>query len=81
MIYTKVNNTPEKSLNSKKNINLNINGLKKQISLFFGRQKFNLQRKFHNTNLLQIFEITKSEQQVAFLQPTQAMGWFPAPIL
>src|SRR5690606_29609618 len=58
-----------------------FNGLKKQISLFFGRQKFNLQCKFHNTNLLQIFEITKSEQQVAFLQPTQAMGWFPAPIL
>lgn len=58
-----------------------LNSFKEQISLFFGRQKFNLQRKFHGTNLTQIFETTKCAMQVAFLQPTQAMGWFPASIL
>ena len=58
-----------------------FNSSQEQISLFFSGQKFNLQRKFHNTKIVQIFEITKSEQQVAFLQPTQAMGWFPALIV
>src|SRR5690606_11424551 len=36
-----------------------LNGFKKQISLCFSGQKFNLQRKFHNTNLTQIFETKK----------------------
>lgn len=59
-----------------------FNSSQEQISLFFSGQKFNLQRKFHNTKIVQIFEITKSEQQVAFLPPTpSAMNGFPAPIL
>ena len=56
-----------------------LNSFKEQISLFFGRQKFNLQRKFHGTNLTQIFEITKSEQQVAFLPSAAKLtNGFPA---
>ncbi len=54
-----------------------LNGFNKQISLYFRGQKFNLQRKFHSTNI-----ISKRAMQVAFLPSTpSAMNGFPVPIL